>query len=41
MEAQGAIAFKTQVGELGSIWGKKTQPKKIRWPLHFRIGKIS
>jgi SAM-dependent methyltransferase len=38
--ARGESAFETQVKELENIWGKKTQPKEIRWPLHFRIGKL-
>jgi hypothetical protein len=41
IEAQGESAFEVQVKELEGIWGEKTQTKKIRWPLHFRIGKIS
>jgi SAM-dependent methyltransferase len=41
VEARGEAAFETQVEELERAWGEKTQQKKIRWPLHFRIGRIS
>jgi SAM-dependent methyltransferase len=41
VEAQGEAAFEAQVKELEDVWGQKTQQKKIRWPLHFRIGRIS
>jgi len=41
VEARGKMAFEAQVKELEDVWGEKTQEKKIRWPLHFRIGRIS
>lgn len=41
LEAQGEAGLEVQVKELESIWGKETEAKKIRWPLHFRIGRIS
>jgi SAM-dependent methyltransferase len=37
--AQGETAFEDQTRELKQVWGTKTR-KKIRWPLHFRIGRI-
>jgi SAM-dependent methyltransferase len=40
VESQGEAVFEAQINELEGIWGEKTQKKKIRWPLHFRIGRI-
>lgn len=40
LEAQGETAFEAQIQELENIWGERTQKKKIRWPLHFRIGRM-
>jgi hypothetical protein len=39
VEAQGGAIFEEQSRELERAWGTKAQ-KKIRWPLHFRIGRI-
>lgn len=39
VETQGKAAFESQARELERIWSTKGQ-KKIRWPLHFRIGKV-
>ena len=41
VETHGETAFEAQIEELENLWGEKTRKKKIRWPLHFRIGKIS
>jgi SAM-dependent methyltransferase len=41
VEAHGEAAFDSQIDELKSVWGMKTKDRHIRWPLHFRIGKIS
>jgi SAM-dependent methyltransferase len=41
VDAQGEAAFEAQMNELEAAWGERTQTKRIRWPLHFRIGKIS
>ena len=41
LEARGGTGLEVQVKELESIWGKETEAKKIRWPLHFRIGRVS
>jgi len=41
VEMQGETGFEAHVKELEGVWGEKTQEKKIRWPLHFRIGRIS
>lgn len=40
-ESQGEATFEAQVEELKGIWGEPGGEKKIRWPLHFRIGRIS
>jgi SAM-dependent methyltransferase len=40
VESQGEAVFEALIHELEGIWGEKTQKKKIRWPLHFRIGRI-
>jgi ubiquinone/menaquinone biosynthesis C-methylase UbiE len=40
VKTQGEAAFDNQAQKMEQAWGKKG-PKKIRWPLHFRIGKIS
>jgi hypothetical protein len=40
VESRGEAVFEAQINELEGIWGEKTQKKKIRWPLHFRIGRI-
>ena len=39
IKEQGEAAFDNQAKKLEQAWGKK-RPKKIRWPLHFRIGKV-
>ena len=41
IQAQGEVAFESPVKELERIWGKETKERTIRWPLYFRIGKIS
>lgn len=41
VDARGEAAFEAQVEELTGIWGEPSEEKKIRWPLHFRIGRIS
>jgi SAM-dependent methyltransferase len=41
VDVQGEAAFEAQVEELATAWGEATQTMKIRWPLHFRIGRIS
>ena len=40
VKAQGEPAFDGPVQELKRIWTKGPRKRKIRWPLHFRIGKI-
>jgi hypothetical protein len=40
VEAQGESAFDEPVKELERIWKKGTKVREIRWPLHFRIGKL-
>ncbi|MFL7868626.1 MAG: class I SAM-dependent methyltransferase [Anaerolineales bacterium] len=37
----GKKAFVDQIKELERLWGKKSSQREIRWPLHFRIGKVS
>jgi ubiquinone/menaquinone biosynthesis C-methylase UbiE len=41
IQAQGEVAFEGPLKELKRIWGKETKEYAIRWPLYFRIGKIS
>jgi SAM-dependent methyltransferase len=41
IQAQGEVAFEGPLKELKRIWGKETKERAIRWPLYFRIGKIS
>jgi hypothetical protein len=41
VEAQGEAAFEAQVKELEGLWRQSLREKIIRWPLHFRIGRIS
>ena len=41
IQAQGEVAFEGRLKELKRIWGKETKERAIRWPLYFRIGKIS
>ncbi len=41
VEAQGKAAFEEQVKALEGVWGENSNKRKIRWPLHFRIGKLS
>jgi len=41
MEAQGEAPFEEQVEKLEAIWREKSKKYAIRWPLHFRIGKIA
>jgi SAM-dependent methyltransferase len=40
VEAQGESAFDEPVKELERIWRKGAKKREIRWPLHFRIGKL-
>jgi SAM-dependent methyltransferase len=40
VEAQGERAFGDQMEELARLWGEKSEKHHIRWPLHFRIGRI-
>jgi len=40
VEAQGESAFDEPIKELESIWKKGSEKREIRWPLHFRIGKV-
>jgi SAM-dependent methyltransferase len=40
VELHGEMAFEEQMKELNRAWGKRTVQREIRWPLHFRIGKI-
>jgi SAM-dependent methyltransferase len=40
VETQGEAAFTEQVRQLERIWGNKSTNHKVRWPLHFRIGRI-
>lgn len=40
VEVQGEKAFEGQMEELERLWGKKSKKRQIRWPLHFRIGRI-
>jgi len=41
VEAQGKAAFEEQVKALEGVWDENSNKRKIRWPLHFRIGKLS
>ncbi|MBN1451748.1 MAG: class I SAM-dependent methyltransferase [Anaerolineales bacterium] len=41
VEVKGEKAFDRQIEELEHLWGKKSKRREIRWPLHFRIGKVS
>jgi len=41
VEAQGKSAFNGPIKELERIWMKGTVKREIRWPLHFRIGKLT
>jgi SAM-dependent methyltransferase len=41
IQAQGEVASEGPLKELERIWGKETKVRAIRWPLYFRIGKIS
>jgi SAM-dependent methyltransferase len=40
VDAQGESAFDEPLKELERIWKKGTEVREIRWPLHFRIGKL-
>ena len=40
VEVRGEAAFDEQMNALESLWGEKTKKRKVRWPLHFRIGRI-
>jgi SAM-dependent methyltransferase len=40
VEAQGESAFDEPIKELERIWRKGPGKREIRWPLHFRIGKV-
>ena len=40
VKAQGESAFDEPVKELERIWKKGQANRNIRWPLHFRIGKV-
>lgn len=41
VEVRGKKAFAGQARELKRMWGWKTKRREIRWPLHFRIGKLA
>lgn len=41
VEVQGEEIFDEQMKALEKLWGEKSAKREIRWPLHFRIGKIS
>lgn len=41
VEAHGEDAFTEQVRNLKMLWGKELKKRRIRWPLHFRIGILS
>lgn len=41
VEAQGEKAFTKQVEELEKLWGEASTKRNVRWPLHFRIGKVN
>lgn len=41
VEVKGEGYFEAQVKELEDLWGGKSREKRIRWPLHFRIGRVS
>jgi len=41
VEEKGEEALEEQVKALESIWGENTGKRNIRWPLHFRIGKLN
>lgn len=38
VESKGEQAFGDQIEELERLWGEISDKRKIRWPLHFRIG---
>ena len=40
VEVQGEAVFDEAIKELERIWKKGTTKREIRWPLHFRIGKL-
>jgi SAM-dependent methyltransferase len=40
VQAGGESAFDEPVQELERIWKKGAKKREIRWPLHFRIGKV-
>jgi ubiquinone/menaquinone biosynthesis C-methylase UbiE len=40
VEAQGESAFEDPIKELERIWKKGAKKRDVRWPLHFRIGKV-
>ena len=40
VEAMGEEAFEEQARELERAWGNKSAKRKVRWPLHFRIGRL-
>lgn len=40
LETQGESAFDEPAKELEHIWRKGAKKREIRWPLHFRIGKL-
>jgi len=40
VEVQGESAFDEPISELERIWKKGAKKREIRWPLHFRIGKV-
>ena len=41
VEVRGEVAFIEQARELERIWGKQPTKRKVHWPLHFRVGKVS
>ena len=41
VDARGEGSFTEPVRELEQLWGNQSQKRKVHWPLHFRIGKVS
>lgn len=41
VEAKDEAAFEEQMKVLENLWGAKSEKRELRWPLHFRIGKLS
>ncbi|MGB7873516.1 MAG: class I SAM-dependent methyltransferase [Anaerolineales bacterium] len=41
IDTQGDTTFEEPIKELERLWGDNPDKREIRWPLHFRIGKLS